>query len=92
MLDVALAAVADADAVVVVGPQRDVPDKVTVLREDPPGCGPVPALAAVPTHATSMVKAAGAWAEGLGEGWVPSRAPVPTIGRQSPGEASGSRQ
>ena len=46
LLDVALAAVADADAVVVVGPQRDVPDKVTVLREDPPGCGPVPALAA----------------------------------------------
>jgi molybdopterin molybdotransferase len=46
LLDIALAAVAGADAVVVVGPPRDVPDEVTVVREDPPGCGPVPALAA----------------------------------------------
>jgi molybdopterin molybdotransferase len=46
LLDVALAAVADADAVVVVGPPRDVPDEVTVLCEDPPGSGPVAALAA----------------------------------------------
>jgi molybdopterin molybdotransferase len=46
LLDVALAAVADADTVVVVGPPRRVPDGVTVLREDPPGCGPVAALAA----------------------------------------------
>jgi molybdopterin-guanine dinucleotide biosynthesis protein A len=46
LLDVALAAVADADAVVVVGPPRDVPVDVTVTREDPPGSGPVAALAA----------------------------------------------
>jgi molybdopterin molybdotransferase len=46
LLDIALAAVGGADAVVVVGPQRDVPNEVTVVREDPPGCGPVPALTA----------------------------------------------
>lgn len=46
LLDVALAAVADAETVVVVGPPRDVPETVTVLRESPPGCGPVRALAA----------------------------------------------
>jgi molybdopterin-guanine dinucleotide biosynthesis protein A len=46
LLDVALAAVADADAVVVVGPPREVPDEVTVLCEEPPGSGPVAALAA----------------------------------------------
>jgi MobA-like NTP transferase domain len=46
LLDIALAAVANADTVVVVGPPRQVPDQVTVLREDPPGSGPVAALAA----------------------------------------------
>ncbi|UQX13500.1 NTP transferase domain-containing protein [Candidatus Mycobacterium methanotrophicum] len=46
LLDVALAAVADAEAVVVVGPPRDVPDEITVICEDPPGSGPVAALAA----------------------------------------------
>ena len=46
LLDVALAAVADADAVVVVGPPRDVPGGVAVVCEDPVGSGPVAALAA----------------------------------------------
>jgi molybdopterin-guanine dinucleotide biosynthesis protein A len=46
LLDIALAAVAGADAVVVVGPPRDVPTGVTVVRENPPGAGPVAALAA----------------------------------------------
>lgn len=46
LLDIALAAVADAGTVVVVGPPRDVPDGVTVVCEDPPGRGPVAALAA----------------------------------------------
>jgi molybdopterin molybdotransferase len=46
LLDIALAAVADADTVVVVGPSRDVPAGVTVVCEDPPGRGPVAALAA----------------------------------------------
>ncbi len=46
LLDVALGAVADARRVVVVGPPRDVPDGVVTTREDPPGSGPVAALAA----------------------------------------------
>ena len=46
LLDIAVTAVADADAVVVVGPPREVPTGVTVVREDPPGRGPVAALAA----------------------------------------------
>ena len=46
LLDIALTAVADADAVVVVGPPREVPARVTVVREKPPGRGPVAALAA----------------------------------------------
>ena len=46
LLDIALGAVADADTVVVVGPPRDVPSTVTVVCEDPPGRGPVAALAA----------------------------------------------
>ncbi|MGB9248644.1 MAG: NTP transferase domain-containing protein, partial [Mycobacterium sp.] len=41
LLDIALAAVADADAVVVVGPPRDVPAGVVVVCEEPPGRGPV---------------------------------------------------
>jgi molybdopterin molybdotransferase len=46
LLDIALAAVADADTVVVVGPPREVPAGVAVVCEDPPGRGPVAALAA----------------------------------------------
>jgi molybdopterin biosynthesis enzyme/molybdopterin-guanine dinucleotide biosynthesis protein A len=46
LLDIAFAAVADADAVVVVGPPRKVPAGVTVVREDPPQRGPAAALAA----------------------------------------------
>jgi molybdopterin molybdotransferase len=45
LLDIALAAVADADAVVVVGPPREVPTGVTVVLEDPPQRGPAAALA-----------------------------------------------
>ena len=45
LLDIALAAVTDAESVVVVGPPRDVPAGVTVVCEDPPGGGPVAALA-----------------------------------------------
>lgn len=46
LLDIALAAVGGADPVVVVGPPRDVPAEVVVVREDPPGGGPVAAIAA----------------------------------------------
>jgi molybdopterin-guanine dinucleotide biosynthesis protein A len=46
LLRVALDAVAGADPVVVVGPRRDVPDPVVWTREDPPGSGPLAALAA----------------------------------------------
>lgn len=46
LLDIALAAVAGAEQVVVVGPPRAVPAEVVVVREDPPGSGPVAALAA----------------------------------------------
>ncbi|OBK38990.1 hypothetical protein A5658_25355 [Mycobacterium sp. 1245111.1] len=46
LLDIALAAVTDAEAVVVVGPPREVPTGVTVVREDPPQRGPAAALAA----------------------------------------------
>ncbi len=46
LLDIALTAVAGADPVVVVGPPREVPPRVVVVREDPPGTGPVAALAA----------------------------------------------
>jgi molybdenum cofactor guanylyltransferase len=45
LLDAALAAVAGAP-VVVVGPHREVPPGVTVVREDPPGGGPAAAIAA----------------------------------------------
>ena len=59
LLDIAVAAVADADAVVVVGPPRDVPAGVTVVCEDPPGSGPVAALgagfAALPDAAADVV-------------------------------------
>lgn len=46
LLEVALAAVDGAPTVVVVGPRRDVPSGVTVVREDPPGGGPAAAIAA----------------------------------------------
>ena len=46
MLATVLAAVAHAAPVVVVGPPQPVPDGVLLLREAPPGGGPVPALAA----------------------------------------------
>jgi len=45
LLDRALAAVAGASKIVVVGPERDV-DGVVWTREDPPGGGPVAGLAA----------------------------------------------
>ncbi|MGY1857018.1 molybdenum cofactor guanylyltransferase [Modestobacter sp. SYSU DS0290] len=46
MLAAVLAAVPDARPRIVVGPPQDVPAGVTLVREDPPGGGPVPALAA----------------------------------------------
>lgn len=46
MLAAVLAAVPDAHPRVVVGPPQPVPGDVVVVREDPPGGGPVPALRA----------------------------------------------
>ncbi|MGY1842522.1 molybdenum cofactor guanylyltransferase [Modestobacter sp. SYSU DS0875] len=46
MLDAVLAAVADARPRVVVGPPQDVPAGAVLVREEPPGGGPVPALGA----------------------------------------------
>lgn len=46
MLTAVLDAVADAEARVVVGPRQPVPDDVVLVREDPPGGGPVAALRA----------------------------------------------
>jgi molybdopterin-guanine dinucleotide biosynthesis protein A len=46
MLDRVLAAVTDAAATIVVGPARETARRVTWVREDPPGGGPVAALAA----------------------------------------------
>ncbi|MDT4922611.1 MAG: hypothetical protein QOG01_324 [Pseudonocardiales bacterium] len=46
LLDRAVAAAADADAVVVVGPRQPVAADVTWCREEPPGGGPVAAAAA----------------------------------------------
>jgi molybdopterin-guanine dinucleotide biosynthesis protein A len=45
LLDRALAAVADADEVVVVGPASGLPPEVRVTREDPPGGGPLAGVA-----------------------------------------------
>jgi molybdopterin-guanine dinucleotide biosynthesis protein A len=42
----AVAAVADAESIVVVGPERPLDRTVTWTREDPPGTGPLAALAA----------------------------------------------
>lgn len=46
LLDIALAAVAEAETVVVVGPPRAVPNNVIVVSEEPAGSGPVAAIAA----------------------------------------------
>lgn len=46
LLDHVLAAVAGAGRTIVVGPRRAVPVPVLWRREDPPGGGPVPAIAA----------------------------------------------
>lgn len=46
LLDRVLAAVADAEEKVVVGPPQPVPQGTVLTREDPPGGGPVAALAA----------------------------------------------
>jgi molybdenum cofactor guanylyltransferase len=46
MLATVLAAVADAEARIVVGPPQPVPDDVRRVREQPPGGGPVAALRA----------------------------------------------
>jgi molybdopterin-guanine dinucleotide biosynthesis protein A len=56
LLDHVLAAVADAGRVVVVGPEQAVERPVIWRREDPPGGGPVAALAAgVPATAEDVV-------------------------------------
>jgi len=46
MLETVLGAVADAAPRIVVGPAQPVPDDVALVRETPPGGGPVPALRA----------------------------------------------
>ena len=59
MLAAVLAAVADAEPRVVVGPPQPVPAGVVVVRESPPGGGPVPALraglAAVPGDVVAVL-------------------------------------
>lgn len=56
MLARVLAAVADAERRIVVGPPQPVPDDVVVLREAPPGGGPVAALrAGLPSVETDVV-------------------------------------
>jgi molybdopterin-guanine dinucleotide biosynthesis protein A len=59
MLETVLAAVADAAPRVVVGPPQPVPAGVTLVRESPPGGGPVPALraglAAVPGDVVAVL-------------------------------------
>ncbi|MDP9497847.1 MAG: molybdenum cofactor guanylyltransferase [Actinomycetota bacterium] len=44
LLEAVLLACARAEAVVVVGPPRDLPAGIVQVREEPPGGGPVPAL------------------------------------------------
>ncbi|TMQ84432.1 molybdenum cofactor guanylyltransferase [Actinomadura soli] len=46
LLEWAAAAVSGASRLIVVGPRRDVLPGAVVVREDPPGAGPVPALRA----------------------------------------------
>ena len=56
MLAAVLSAVADADRRVVVGPPQPVPEGVVLVRERPPGGGPVAALrAGLPEVATDVV-------------------------------------
>ncbi len=56
MLGTVLAAVADAERRIVVGPPQPVPADVVVVREQPPGGGPVAALrAGLPQVATDVV-------------------------------------
>ncbi|SDE31018.1 Molybdopterin-guanine dinucleotide biosynthesis protein A [Blastococcus fimeti] len=56
MLGTVLAAVADAERRIVVGPPQPVPGDVVVVRERPPGGGPVAALrAGLPEVATDVV-------------------------------------
>lgn len=56
MLARVLASVADAERRIVVGPPQPVPDDVVVLREAPPGGGPVAALrAGLPSVETDVV-------------------------------------
>ncbi len=55
LLDHVLAAVADAERTVVVGPERDVARAVHWCREQPPGGGPVAALAAGFRHVRADV-------------------------------------
>jgi len=59
MLAAVLAAVSDADRRVVVGPRQPVPEDVVLVRERPPGGGPVAALRAglaeVPTEVVTVL-------------------------------------
>ncbi len=55
LLERVLAAVADAERIVVVGPRRPVSRPVLWCREDPPGGGPVAALAAGVAHTVAGV-------------------------------------
>jgi molybdopterin-guanine dinucleotide biosynthesis protein A len=57
MLAAVLAAVTDADRRVVVGPRQPVPDDVVLVREHPPGGGPVAAIRAGLPHVTTDVVA-----------------------------------
>jgi molybdopterin-guanine dinucleotide biosynthesis protein A len=57
MLDTVLAAVADAERRVVVGPRQPVPADVVLVREHPPGGGPVSALRAGLDEVTTDVVA-----------------------------------
>jgi molybdopterin-guanine dinucleotide biosynthesis protein A len=57
MLDAVLAATAGADARIVVGPPQPVPPGVLVVREQPPGGGPVAALRAGLTRVETDVAA-----------------------------------
>ena len=57
LLDRVLTAVADASVTVVVGPRRTTVREVVWTREDPPGGGPVAALAAALPHVQAPVVA-----------------------------------
>lgn len=53
LLELGLAAVAGAGRVVVVGPRRNLPERVVQVHEDPPGSGPCAALATALPHVTA---------------------------------------